>query len=80
MLFFTNHQTDYIGELKARKDYNAEDCVETVVTRNDGLKAEQKYSSEDCGATMIMGKDGLKANGNKAQKIVEQPWLRAKTG
>ena len=40
MLFFTNHQTDYIGELKAQKKYNAEHCATTKVTRNDGLKAE----------------------------------------
>ena len=44
MLFFTNHQSDYNGELKARKDYNAEDCGATMVTSEDGLKAQWEYS------------------------------------
>ena len=61
MLFFTNHQSGCNGELKAQKEYRSEDCVETVVTRNDGAKAEQKYSPGNCGATLVMGKDGLKA-------------------
>ena len=41
MLFFTNNQTKYNGELKARKDYNAEDCGAAKVTRNGGLKNQK---------------------------------------
>ena len=95
MLFFTNHQSDYNGELKARKDYNAEHCAAAMITSKDGLKAQWEYRTDDFAATMVMGNDGLntqqeyrtddfaatmvmgnngqKANGNKAQKIVEQP-------
>ena len=58
MLFFTNHQSDYNGELKARKEYRSEDCVETGVTRNGGVKNQQKYSLEDCAATMVRAKTG----------------------
>ena len=61
MLFFANHQTDYIGGVKAQKKYNAEDCATTKVTSNGGLKAEQKFSAEDYIVTMVMGNDGLKA-------------------
>ena len=44
MLFFANHQTEYNGELKAPKKYNAEDCATTMVMGNDGLKAQWEYS------------------------------------
>ena len=40
MLFFTNHPSEYNGELKARKDYNAEDCGAAKVTSKVGLKAQ----------------------------------------
>ena len=73
MLFFTNHQSDYNGELKARKDYNAEHCAAAMITSKDGLKAQWEYRTDDFAATMVMGNNGQKANGNKAQKIVEQP-------
>ena len=53
MLFFTNHPSEYNRELKARKDYNAEDCGATMVTGKDGLKAQWEYSAEDCGETMV---------------------------
>ena len=53
MLFFTNHQTDYNGGVKAQKKYNAEHCATTTVTRNGGLKAEQKYSPRDCVTTVV---------------------------
>ena len=41
MLFFTNHPSDYNGELKARKEYSAEDCAAAMVTRNGGLKNQK---------------------------------------
>ena len=61
MLFFTNHPSEYNGELKARKDYNAEDCAVAMITSNDGLNTQQEYRTDDFAATMVMGKDGLKA-------------------
>ena len=73
MLFFTNNQTKYNGELKARKKYNAEHCAAAMITNNDGLNTQQEYRTDDFAATMVMGNNGQKANGNKAQKIVEQP-------
>ena len=53
MLFFTNHQTDYIGGVKAQQKYSSEDFVAIMVTGNGGLKAEQKYSPRNCGAIMV---------------------------
>ncbi len=41
MLFFTNNQTKYNGELKAPKKYSAEDCVAAMVTRNGRLKNQK---------------------------------------
>ena len=61
MLFFTNHQTDYIGGVKAQQKYSSEDFVAIMVTGNDGLKAQKKYCAEDCGATVVTSNDGLKA-------------------
>ena len=44
-----------------------------MITSKDGLNTQQEYRTDDFAATMVMGNDGQKANGNKAQKIVEQP-------
>ena len=73
MLFFTNHQSGCNGGAKARKKYNAEHCAAAMITNNDGLNTQQEYRTDDFAATMVMGNNGQKANGNKAQKIVEQP-------
>ena len=44
-----------------------------MITSKDGLNTQQEYRTDDFAATMVMGNNGQKANGNKAQKIVEQP-------
>ena len=73
MLFYTNHQSGCNGGAKARKKYNAEHCAAAMITSKDGLNTQQEYRTDDFAATMVMGNNGQKANGNKAQKIVEQP-------
>ena len=59
--------------LKAQWEYRTDDFAATMVMGNDGLNTQQEYRTDDFAATMVMGNDGQKANGNKAQKIVEQP-------